>query len=627
VRLSGSTLVDQEEGWRMEVAELQEKIYAQAPVSLGAMFAARVAQSGPNEAFLYPDANEVWQSLTWDEMADLVYAVAAALIGRGLQYEDRVGIAAITRIEWLVADYAIAAAACASTTVYPNTMAEDVSWILSDSGAKLVFAENAEQVAKVAAHPELDATVTTIVVFEGKGDGGRVVAWPDFIAEGRAYLADHPTCVVDTTALTHKDTLSTIIYTSGTTGRPKGVRLHHGAWTYLCTSVDLMRLAGPDDLGFLWLPLSHVFGKSMAAFHLQMGFRTAVDGRIERIVANLATIKPTFMCGAPRVFEKVRSAALTGDTSRGIVGRIARWAFATGYQAVPYRLERTPLPKTLALRYAVADKLVFSKLRAKMGGNLRFMISGSAKLSDQVQRWFFAAGIVVVEGYGCTETSAVSFFNHYNDPVFGSLGPPIPGLETRIAEDGEILMRGPVIMKGYHNDPEATAEVLEADGWFHTGDMGHFDDEGFLYITDRKKALMKTSGGKYVAPAKVEGAIMANVPYVSQAVAVGGDGHKYIAALLVLDPAALLRWGQRHGHPDATYAELSQMPEIRRSIDRFMIRANRRLERWETVKKYAILDHELTVLTGGMTANMKVRRDAVFDTYGDIVASLFVDEE
>ncbi|MDR1807256.1 MAG: long-chain fatty acid--CoA ligase [Propionibacteriaceae bacterium] len=609
----------------MEVAELQRRIYAQAPESLGAMLLARVLKTPDREAFTYPDADEIWQSLTWAELNDQIEAVAAALIARGLQDEDRVAIAAITRIEWAIADYAIACAACATTTVYPNTAADEVGWILSDSGAKLVFAENATQVEKVKAHTELADAIQTIVVFEGEGDGGRVVTWADFQAEGRAYLKEHPACVTDAIARTNKNTLSALIYTSGTTGRPKGVRLNHGAWSYLSASVELLDLVGEADLGFLWLPLSHVFGLSMLAFQLQYGFRTAIDGRIDRIIDNLAVTNPTFMCGAPRIFEKVRAAVLTGDTSRGVKGRIARWAFATGYKTVPYRLDRQPLPRGLAAEYAVADRLVFSKLRAKMGKNLRFMISGSAKLSPQVQRWFYAAGITVVEGYGCTETSAVSFVNHYNNPVMGSLGPAIPGLETKIEADGEILVRGPVVMSGYHNNPEATAEVLDADGWFHTGDIGHLDADGFLFITDRKKDLMKTSGGKYVAPAKVEGAIMANVPYVSQAVAVG-DGHKFIGALLVLDPEALMRWGKNHGHPDATYAELSQRPEIRRSIDRFMARANRRLEHWETVKKYAILDHELTVDEGGVTANMKIRRNFVIQEYAGLVDELFAGE-
>jgi long-chain acyl-CoA synthetase len=381
-------------------------------------------------------------------------------------------------------------------------------------------------------------------------------------------------------------------------------------------------LIGSRATLFLWLPLSHVFGKSLSVFQLIYGFHTAVDGRIDRIIDNLAITKPDVMCGAPRIFEKVRAAMLTGDSSRGLKGKLARWAFATGYQSVDYRLNRQPMPLGLTLRYALADKLVFSKLRAKMGGRMQFMISGSAKLSPQVQRWFYAAGIIVVEGYGCTESAAVSFVNKPEHLVMGSLGPAIPGLEAKTADDGEVLLRGPVIMSGYHNDPEGTAEVLDADGWLHTGDIGHFDDDGYLFITDRKKDLMKTSGGKYVAPSKVEGAITANVPYVSQALAVG-DGQKYIAALIVLDREALMRWGQNHGHPDATYAELSQLPHIRRSIDRFMARANQRLERWETVKRYAILDHELTTAAGDVTASLKIRRNFVIETHRDLVNSLF----
>ncbi|MDR1386377.1 MAG: long-chain fatty acid--CoA ligase [Propionibacteriaceae bacterium] len=589
------------------------------------MLVDRVAQSPDRQAFLYPDAEEQWRELSWAEVGELAFAVAAAIRARGLTDQDRVAIASTTRVEWVLADYAIAAAACASTSVYPNTNADDVGYILSDSGAKLAFVEDAEQVAKILLHRDLDDQIETIVVFTGAGDGQRVVTWQSFIEQGRAHLAQQPDCVSQAIARTDKDTLSSLIYTSGTTGRPKGVRLNHGAWAYLTESVELLKLVTPDQLQYLWLPLSHVFGKSLIAFQLKFGFRSAVDGRIDRIIDNLAIVKPSFMCGAPRIFEKVRAAVLTGESSKGLKGRISRWAFATGYRSVPYRLEGRSLPLGLSVKYALADKLVFSKLRAKMGGRIEFMISGSAKLSAQVQHWFYAAGITVVEGYGCTETSAVSFVNHYNAPVLGTLGPPIPGLECRIADDGEILLRGPTVMQGYHNNPEATAEALDHDGWFHTGDVGYLDQRDLLWITDRKKDLMKTSGGKYVAPQKVENAITANVPYVSQAVAVG-DGRKYIAALVVLDRDALLLWGARHGHPEASYAELSQMPEIRRSIDRFMARANRRLEQWETVKRYAILDHELTVDTGGVTANLKIRRAHVIKTYIELVESLFESE-
>jgi long-chain acyl-CoA synthetase len=243
-----------------------------------------------------------------------------------------------------------------------------------------------------------------------------------------------------------------------------------------------------------------------------------------------------------------------------------------------------------------------------------------------VQKWFYAAGIVIVEGYGLTEAATVNAVNHYNDPKFGSVGPPIPGLEVRIAEDGEVLMRGPNIMEGYHKNPEATKEAIDPDGWFHTGDIGFLDEGGHLRITDRKKDLMKTSGGKYVAPTKVEAALMANVPYISQAVAVG-DGRKYIGALLVMDPDSLMRWGKNHGYPKASYAELTQLPQIRVSLDRFVNKANTHLEKWETIKRYAILDHELTVETGAVTESLKIKRNRVIESHRDIVDSLFDDIE
>ena len=318
--------------------------------------------------------------------------------------------------------------------------------------------------------------------------------------------------------------------------------------------------------------------------------------------------------------------AVKANTATGVKAKIARWAFAVGRESRPYRLAGQKLPFAMGIAYAIADRLVFSSLKEKMGGNIEFFISGSAKLSEQVQEWFYSAGIVIVEGYGLTETSAVAAVNEPHTPRFGTVGPALPGSEFRIAEDGEVLLKGPGVMRGYHKDPEQTAEVLDADGWFHTGDIGELDAEGYLRITDRKKDLMKTSGGKYVAPQKVEGALAANIPYVSQAVAVG-DGRKYISALLTLDPAAVENWAKRHGKEGLSYAEVTQLPEMRVSIDRFMTRANRKLERWETVKKYQILDHELSVERGGVTANMKLRRAAISQDYADVIDSMYEVED
>jgi long-chain acyl-CoA synthetase len=600
----------------------RETIEAKCPPSVGAMLRRRVQLTPVRPAFSFPDARNVWQTYTWSDVGEISDAVAAALLRAGVEHEQRVAISATTRVEWILACYGIGLAGAATTTIYPNTTDEDVAFILSDSGSKVAFVEDADQAAKITAHPELDDQVRLIVLFTGTGEGDRIVPWEEFLASGRAYAKEHPDAVKKATDATGPDTLATLIYTSGTTGKPKGAELAHHAWTYLGVAVDTMHFIDMEDIQFLWLPLSHVFGNCLLYIQLQIGFSTAVDGRLDRIVSNLGEVKPTFMCGAPRIFEKVRSAVLTGENSVGLKGSIARWAFAKGRAAMPYRLAGKPLPKVLAVQYAVADRLVFSKLRARLGGRMKFMVSGSAKLSRQIQSWFYSAGLLIVEGYGLTETSAVAAVNHWSEPRFGTVGRVTPGMDSMIAEDGEVLVRGPLVMRGYHDNPEATAEAIDADGWFHTGDIGILDEKGFLRITDRKKDLMKTSGGKYVAPQKVESTIVANVPLVQQAIAVG-DGQKYIGALLVLEPDALRRWAERTGKAGLGYAEMTRLAGVRHWIDHQMKRANSKLERWETVKKYAILDHELTVESGEVTANMKVRRATVVRDHQEIVDALF----
>jgi long-chain acyl-CoA synthetase len=604
----------------------RETIEAKCPPSVGAMLRRRVQLTPARPAFQYPDVRNAWQTYTWSDVGELSEAVAAGLLCAGVEHEQRVAISATTRVEWILACYGIGLAGAATTTIYPNTTDEDVAFILSDSGSVVAFVEDAEQAAKITNHPELDEQVRLIVLFSGTGEGDRIVPWDEFLASGRTYAKQHPDAVKQATDATNHDTLATLIYTSGTTGKPKGAELTHHAWTFLGVAIDGMHFIDMDDLQFLWLPLSHVFGNCLLYIQLQIGFCSAVDGRLDRIVSNLGEVRPTFMCGAPRIFEKVRSAVLTGENSVGLKGSIARWAFAKGRAAMPYRLEGKPLPKVLAVQYAIADRLVFSKLRDRLGGRMKFMVSGSAKLSRQIQSWFYSAGLLIVEGYGLTETSAVAYVNHWSEPRFGTVGRVTPGMDSMIAEDGEVLVRGPLVMRGYHDNPEASAEAINPEGWFHTGDIGNLDEKGFLRITDRKKDLMKTSGGKYVAPQKVESTIVANVPLVQQAIAVG-DGQKYIGALLVLEPDALRRWAERTGKAGLGYAEMTKLPGVRHWIDAQMKRANSKLERWETVKKYAILEHELTVESGEVTANMKVRRATVVRDHQAIVDALFESPE
>jgi long-chain acyl-CoA synthetase len=599
----------------------QQELLDNQPASVGAMLQTRVADSGPREAFRYLDAGR-WVSLSWDDTKTAVYEVAAGLLSLGLQTEDRVAIASGTRMEWILADLGIMCAGGATTTVYPTTQHEDVAFILADSESKVVFAEDDFQVAKVVDHLD-ELSVVKIIQLSGKAGHELVLSWDEFREAGRRYLAEHPTAVDDAIAATGPDTLATLIYTSGTTGRPKGVRLTQEAWTYEGTAIEAYDIISPDDVQYLWLPLSHVFGKALIAIQLKIGFSTAVDGSIEKIVDNLGEVKPTFMAGAPRIFEKVRAKVMTG-AQHGVKGKIFDWAFDVGYKTIPGRLEGHEPAGLLGLQYALADRLVFSKLKERMGGNIKFFVSGSAALSREVQEWFYAAGLLILEGYGLTETSAATFVNNPRATRFGTVGPAVPGTEAKIAADGEILVRGPGVMRGYHGNAEATAEVLSEDGWFATGDIGEFDDHGYLRITDRKKDLIKTSGGKYVAPQKVEAAVKAASPYVSQ-VLVHGEGRKYISALITLDPEAITGWAQENGHESGDVGALARSAVVHDLIDAHVAQANRKLERWETIKKFTIMPQEFSVEDGEVTPSLKIRRKAVEKKYADTLNTLYED--
>jgi long-chain acyl-CoA synthetase len=583
------------------------------------MLSRRVAASPSKEAFRYVE-DDRWVSLSWSQTKDKVFQLAAGMLSLGIGPEDRVAIASNTRMEWVLADLAIMCAAGATTTIYPSTQHEDVCYVLADSQSKVVIAEDDLQVEKVVDHLNELPELLQIVQLDGKVDHPKVIGWADLEKLGRDHLDARPTAVDDVIAAIGPEDLATLIYTSGTTGRPKGVRLVQDCWTYLGASVEAFDIISADDLQYLWLPLSHVFGKALIAIQLYIGFTTAVDGRIDKIVENLAEVKPTFMCGAPRIFEKVRARVIT-TASHGVKARIFDWAFGVGRKVSPVRLAGEEPSGLLALQYRLADRLVFSKIKARMGGKIRFFVSGSAPLSPEVQQWFHAAGLLVLEGYGLTETSAVSCVNNPRAPRFGTVGPPIPGTQVTIADDGEILVKGPGVMRGYHNAAEATAEALK-DGWFATGDIGELDEKGYLRITDRKKDLIKTSGGKYIAPQKVEGVLKAVCPYLSQVI-VHADGRKYATALITLDPEAIEGWAKEEGLSYSSVAELVRSQEVHDLIDGFVAQGNRELERWETIKKFEILATELSVDEGEVTPSLKVRRKAVEKKYADVLNSMY----
>ena len=567
----------------------------------------------------FADGSSELTTLTWRQTHEIVEQWAAGLISLGVQLEDRVAIASTTRVEWILADLAVICAGGATTTVYPTTIAEDVAYILDDSGSGIVFAENEEQVAKLQAVRSEIPGVRQVIALTGPGsDDGWVITTDQLAERGREWLAATPDLVDSRIDQLDPESLAVVIYTSGTTGRPKGVRLVHDSVVYEGAVIDAIGTFTKDDLQFLWLPLSHVFGKMLVATGLQIGFPTAVDGRVDRIVENMAVIKPTFMAGPPRIFEKAHGRiALMFAGEKGVKKRLIDWALAVGGEMRDVRARGEEPSAGLRRKHDLATRLVLHKVQERFGGRVRFMISGSAPLNADVARWFGSVGLLVQEGYGLTETSSGTTVNapDHGSYQYGSVGWPLPGTEVRIAEeDGEILVKGPGVMRGYHNNAEATAEVLTEDGWFHTGDIGRIDERGFLYVTDRKKDLFKTSGGKYVAPAEIEARFKGLCPFVSQFL-VHGAGHNYATALVTLDPDAVAGWAPTVGLGGKPYAEVVASPQAHALVQRYVDQLNDGLNRWETIKKFTILDQDLTVEAGDLTPSMKLRRKAVTEKH------------
>ncbi|MFD5474090.1 AMP-dependent synthetase/ligase [Streptomyces sp. NPDC127105] len=607
------------------------------PPSVAALFLERVAATPGAEAYRYPvpaasgEGPDEWRSLSWAQSAERVYAIAAGLIDLGVRPEERVALASSTRVEWPLADLGIMCAGAATTTVYPQTNADEAAFILSDSQSRVLIAENAEQVAKVeekrAELPELHHVV--VIDPDGVETGDRVIGLAELERRGAAYLAEHPELIKERVGAITKDQLATLIYTSGTTGRPKGVRLPHDNWSYMAKAIAATGLVGPDDVQYLWLPLAHVFGKVLTSGQIEVGHVTAVDGRVDRIIENLPIVRPTYMAAVPRIFEKVYNGVAAKARAGGPAKyKIFQWAaeVAREYAKVTQdnfrRTGTRSAPFALAAKHKVADALVYAKIREAFGGRLRACVSGSAALAPEIGYFFAGAGIHILEGYGLTESSAASFVNPGEAYRTGTVGKPLPGTEVRIADDGEILLRSPGIMEGYHKLPEKTAEVLEADGWFHTGDIGELSPDGYLRITDRKKDLIKTSGGKYIAPAEVEGQFKAVCPYVSNILVHGAD-RNFCTALIALDEPAILEWAKENGLEGKPYAEVVAAPRTVEMVDGYVRQLNEGLQRWQTIRKFRLLSRDLDVEHGEVTPSLKLKRPVVEREYKHLIDEMY----
>ncbi|MGW0815928.1 AMP-dependent synthetase/ligase [Streptomyces viridiviolaceus] len=608
------------------------------PPSVAGLFLERVAATPDAEAYRYPvppasgEGPDDWKSLSWAQAAERVYAIAAGLIELGVQPEQRVALASSTRMEWILADLGIMCAGAATTTVYPQTNADESAYILSDSESRVLIAEDAAQLAKAREKRGELPDLTHVVVIDATGaDTGEdwVLTLQELETRGAARLEKDPQLIKERVGAITKDQLATLIYTSGTTGRPKGVRLPHDNWSYMAKAIAATGLVTADDVQYLWLPLAHVFGKVLTSGQIEAGHVTAVDGRVDKIIENLPVVQPTYMAAVPRIFEKVYNGVAAKARAGGAAKyKIFQWAaeVAREYAKVTQdNFKRTgtrTAPFGLSTKHKVADALVYAKIREAFGGRLRACVSGSAALAPEIGYFFAGAGIHILEGYGLTESSAASFVNPGEAYRTGTVGKPLPGTEVRIADDGEILLRGPGIMEGYHKLPEKTAEVLESDGWFHTGDIGELSPDGYLRITDRKKDLIKTSGGKYIAPAEVEGQFKAVCPYVSNILVHGAD-RNYCTALIALDEAAILEWAKENGLQGKPYAEVVAAPATVELIDGYVKRLNEGLQRWQTVKKFRLLPRDLDVEHGEITPSLKLKRPVVEREYKHLIDEMY----
>ncbi|MEW2415141.1 AMP-dependent synthetase/ligase [Streptomyces sp. NPDC046866] len=612
------------------------------PPTVAALFLERVAATPDNEAYRYPvpaasgSGPDDWKSLSWGQAAERVFAIAAGLIDLGLEPEQRVALASNTRVEWILSDLGVMCAGGAVTTIYPSTNAEESAFILSDSASRVLIAEDAAQLAKArerrADLPELAHVVVLdaadAVAAEGDPEGW-VLSLAELEARGKEYLAKHPDAVKERIGSITSDQLATLIYTSGTTGRPKGVRLPHDNWSYMAKATVATGMISSDDVQYLWLPLAHVFGKVLTSGQIEVGHVTAVDGRIDKIIENLPVVQPTYMAAVPRIFEKVyNGVAAKARAGGGAKYKIFKWSVGVAREYARttqdnYRRTGNPsVPLGLAAKHKIADALVYSKLRDAFGGRLRAAVSGASALAPEIGYFFSGAGVHILEGYGLTESSAASFVNPGEAYRTGTVGKPLPGTEVRIADDGEILLRGPGIMQGYHGQPDKTAEVLEEDGWLHTGDIGELSPDGYLRITDRKKDLIKTSGGKYVAPAEIEGQFKAICPFVSSIVVHGAD-RNFCTALIALDEAAILGWAAEHGLEGKSYAEVLAAAETNRLVETYVQTLNEGLQRWQTIKKFRILPRDLDVEHGDLTPSLKLKRPVVEREFKHLIDEMY----
>jgi long-chain acyl-CoA synthetase len=539
---------------------------------------------------------EGWAPVSWETAGERIDALANALLARGVRAGDAVAVLSRTRLEWALLDWAIMSIGAVVVGLYPTNSAKECAYILGHSETVLAFVEDEEQQAKLeSVHAELPG-LREIVGFEGLAA---------VEGEGRAYAAEHPEALANASAAVGEDDLATLIYTSGTTGPPKGCMLTHKNLVVAALRVD-PEIEEENDVILLFLPLAHSFGRLVHQSAAHYGATVAFCAEATRVPEAIQAVRPTVLPAVPRVYEKIHANVLAEvDRSGGAKRAIAHWALGVGARASRLRREGKPVPAALRAQERVADRLVFSKVKQRLGGRLRLGVSGAAPLGVDVLEFFNSLGMLVVEGYGLTETSSSTTVNEPDDYRFGTVGRPVPGCELMLADDGEILTRGDTIFAGYYKDPEATAATFTEDGWFRTGDVGEIDADGFVKITDRKKDLIITAGGKNIAPQNLENALKAS-RFVSQAIVVG-DRRPYVVALITLDQDEVAASGR---DPQELVQEL---------VDD----VNRDRVRVEQIKRFVIVPREFSQEAGEVTPTLKLRRRVIHENFAAEIDELY----
>jgi long-chain acyl-CoA synthetase len=594
---------------------------ANEPTTLVEVFEA-VARNHPKTNNLNYKRDGVWQALSAAGMLSRARHIALGLHSLGLRKDDRVAILSDSCVEWVLADQGCIFSGAISVPIYPTLSTDQVKYIINDCAARAIFISDPKKVAQLETTLKDCATIENVIILDSAGaTSAGLITLEELEARGRSVGAEHPQLSNDLARAAKPDDLATIIYTSGTTGEPKGVMLTHSNMvSNLIDSSNHLEF-GESDSALSVLPLSHVFERQAMNMYLHHGI-SAYFGSLETLGEHLREVHPTVLVGVPRIYEKILARVQDRAAAKGrLNAALVNWSIEVGQQWGRLKAEHQRVPVGLALKHKLADLLIFEKLRQALGGRIRILVSGSAPISDDVALAFLGAGLPIVQGYGLTEASPVITTSQINDNRIGTAGKPIRHVEIRIAVDGEIETRGPQVMRGYWNKPEETRAAFTEDGWMRTGDIGHLDADGYLTITDRKKELLKTSGGKYIAPQPIEQMIKGS-RFVNQVVVIG-DARNFPAALIVPDWELLESYAKLKGLELHTRAEFCRHPRIIDLFERQIAARTESLAQFEKIKRIALLDQEMTTEGGELTPTLKVKRRVVDQKYRDVIDRIY----